>query len=44
MMEKGSLRVTVSGRFPLEKAREAHRLIEEGHSTGKIVLVCESSL
>ena len=43
MMEKGSLRVTVFGRFPLEKVREAHRLIEEGHSTGKIVLVCESS-
>ncbi len=43
MMENGSLRVTVADRFPLEKAREAHRLLEEGHTTGKIVLVCEGS-
>jgi NADPH2:quinone reductase len=43
MMENGSLMVTVAGRFPLKQVREAHRLLEEGHTTGKIVLVCEGS-
>ena len=34
----GKLRVEVSCRLPLDKADEAHRLIGEGHSQGKIVL------
>jgi NADPH2:quinone reductase len=38
LVEAGQLRVHVSHRFPLELAAEAHRLIEAGHTTGKIVL------
>lgn len=35
----GRLRVTIGGRFPLGQAGEAHRLLEERRSTGKVVLV-----
>ncbi|TGP19166.1 MULTISPECIES: zinc-binding dehydrogenase [unclassified Mesorhizobium] len=35
----GKLRVTIGGRFPLDQAGEAHRLVEERRSTGKVVLV-----
>ncbi len=35
----GMLRVFVQQEFPLGNAVEAHRLIEEGHTRGKIVLV-----
>ncbi|TIL70536.1 MAG: zinc-binding alcohol dehydrogenase family protein, partial [Mesorhizobium sp.] len=35
----GLLRVTSGGRFPLDQAGAAHRLIKERRSTGKIVLV-----
>jgi NADPH:quinone reductase-like Zn-dependent oxidoreductase len=38
LVEEGSLRVLVEKTFPLERAAEAHRLGEEGHATGKIVL------
>ncbi|MFR9802513.1 NADP-dependent oxidoreductase [Pseudonocardia sp. RS010] len=34
----GRLRVLVAGTFPLERAADAHRLSEQGHTTGKIVL------
>lgn len=37
-VESGELRVEVSARLPLEKAAEAHRRIESGSSTGKLVL------
>lgn len=37
-MDSGQLRVSVGQRLPLEQAAEAHRLIEEGHAQGKIVL------
>lgn len=33
------LRVVIGGRFPLDQAGEAHRLLEERRSTGKIVLL-----
>jgi NADPH2:quinone reductase len=36
--EAGQLRVKVSHVLPLEHAAEAHRLIEAGHTVGKIVL------
>ena len=36
--DKGLLKLHVSKLLPLEAAAEAHRLIEAGHSTGKIVL------
>lgn len=37
-IERGELRIQVSGTFPLEQAADAHRLIEEGHTQGKLVL------
>lgn len=34
----GELEVTVSGKLPLAEAAEAHRLLEKGATTGKLVL------
>lgn len=39
LVEKGQLRVEVAATFPLERAADAHRLSESGHTAGKIVLV-----
>ncbi len=41
LIEQGKLKVRVSKELPLAQAAEAHRLIEAGHSTGKIVLRIE---
>ncbi|TIX52737.1 MAG: hypothetical protein E5V25_32260, partial [Mesorhizobium sp.] len=30
---------TQGGRYPLDQANEAHRLLEERRSTGKVVLI-----
>lgn len=38
LVEKGQLRPHVESVLPLEQAAEAHRLIEQGRTTGKIVL------
>jgi len=38
LLDGGSVKVIVSKVLPLEQAAEAHKLIEEGHTTGKIVL------
>lgn len=38
LVAAGKLKVTVSRTLPLEQAVEAHRLIEEGHTSGKLVL------
>lgn len=38
LVEQGQLGVLVTHRLPLEQAAEAHRLIEAGSMTGKIVL------
>jgi len=38
MFEKGEMKTHISAVFPLEEASRAHRLIEEGHTRGKIVL------
>ncbi|WP_095201820.1 quinone oxidoreductase family protein [Mesorhizobium carmichaelinearum] len=35
----GRLRVAIGGRFSLDQAGEAHRLLDERRSTGKVVLV-----
>lgn len=35
----GRLRVALGGRFPLDRASEAHRLLDERRSTGKVVLM-----
>ena len=39
LWEGGVVRPIVGAEFPLEQAGEAHRLIEERKSTGKVVLV-----
>jgi NADPH2:quinone reductase len=39
LIECGELRIHVSQTFPLEQAGEAHKLIEQGHVTGKLALV-----
>ncbi|WP_281060638.1 zinc-binding dehydrogenase [Mesorhizobium sp. M7A.F.Ca.MR.148.00.0.0] len=39
MAASGLLQVTIGGRFPLDRAGEAHRLLEERRSTGKVVLI-----
>lgn len=38
LIGEGRLKITVSRVLPLEQAAEAHRLVEEGHTTGKVVL------
>lgn len=35
----GQLAVTQGGRYPLDRPNEAHRLLEERRSTGKVVLI-----
>ena len=37
----GWLKLNISKVLPLEKAAEAHRLLESRQSTGKIILTCE---
>jgi len=38
LVDRGELRVEVQQSFPLEQAAEAHRLLEQGHLRGKLVL------
>ena len=38
LADAGRLRVEVQRTFPLDQAAEAHRLIEQGHVRGKVVL------
>ncbi|PWB53417.1 MAG: alcohol dehydrogenase [Nitrosomonadales bacterium] len=38
LAEAGKLKVTVSRTLPLDQVAEAHRLLEGGHVTGKVVL------
>lgn len=39
MVELGQVRPVITDRLPLEKAAEAHRLVESGRSTGRILLM-----
>lgn len=39
-MDEGRLSVELAQTLPLEQAAEAHRLIEQGHAQGKLVLRC----
>ncbi len=39
LWEQGAIRPVVGATFPLSEAAEAHRLIEERKSVGKVVLV-----
>lgn len=38
LLERGALRMPIEKTFPLEHAADAHRLSEEGHLLGKIVI------
>lgn len=38
-IDEGHLRIEVTHPLPLARAAEAHRMIEDGHATGKIVLL-----
>jgi NADPH2:quinone reductase len=40
-IDDGKLRIQVSETFPLASASDAHRRIEEGHTTGKLVLTMD---
>lgn len=39
LVDEGKLTIHVEQRLPLSEARRAHKIIEEGHATGKIVLL-----
>jgi len=39
LVDAGRVKVTVTGRFPLEEAAHVHELIEAGHTRGKMLLV-----
>lgn len=41
LIEEGRLRIHLQGTLPLDRAGEAHRSVEEGHTTGKIVLTVD---
>jgi NADPH:quinone reductase-like Zn-dependent oxidoreductase len=41
LADDGRLRVEIFREFPLEQAAEAHRLLEEGHVRGKVVLTVD---
>ncbi len=41
LIERGEVRPLVHATFPLERAADAHRLMEEGSHIGKIVLIVE---
>ncbi|MBK1720175.1 zinc-dependent alcohol dehydrogenase family protein [Thiocystis violacea] len=41
LIDRGELRLHVSQTFPLAQAAEAHRLIEQGHVTGKLALTMD---
>ena len=41
LFNQGELQVKVSHTLPLEAAAEAHRLIEQGGMTGKVVLTLD---
>ncbi len=41
LFDEGKLRIEVSTVLPLEQASAAHKLVEDGHTTGKVVLQIE---
>jgi NADPH:quinone reductase-like Zn-dependent oxidoreductase len=39
LIDAGKLEVPIAASFPLDQVRDAYRLLEEGHTLGKIVLI-----
>jgi NADPH:quinone reductase-like Zn-dependent oxidoreductase len=44
LIEAGRLRLTVSRTFPFAQAAEAHRVSQDGHVRGKLVLIPDRSI
>jgi NADPH2:quinone reductase len=44
LLQRQKIKPLIAQRFPLAEARHAHELLGKGGVTGKIVLVCDSSL
>ncbi|MER6946207.1 zinc-binding dehydrogenase [Nonomuraea sp. NPDC000554] len=44
LVARGAVRMPIAREFPLERTADAHRLSEDGHLLGKIVLITEPSL
>jgi len=44
LLQRGELRIPITHTFPLEQTADAHRLSEEGHVRGKIVITVPESL
>ncbi|MFE3452161.1 zinc-binding dehydrogenase [Nonomuraea sp. NPDC059194] len=44
VVESGGVRMPIARLFPLESAADAHRLSEEGHLLGKIVVITEPTV
>jgi NADPH:quinone reductase-like Zn-dependent oxidoreductase len=42
--DDGSLSVTVQARYFWQDAAQAHRVVEEGHTRGKLVLIVDEDL
>ena len=42
--DDGLLSVQVAGRYYYEDAAKAHRLVEQGHTRGKLVLIVDDAL
>lgn len=38
LLDRGNIKVSVSATFPLAEAQRAHKVLEEGHTSGKVVL------
>lgn len=36
--QEGALRITIRATFPLERIADAHRAVESGHGSGKVVV------
>jgi NADPH:quinone reductase-like Zn-dependent oxidoreductase len=39
LIDAGKLEVTIAATFPLDQVRDAYRLLQQGHTLGKIVLI-----
>jgi NADPH:quinone reductase-like Zn-dependent oxidoreductase len=38
LLDKGTVRAVIDREYPLPRAQEAYEYLEQGHTTGKVVL------